>query len=52
MILLLKTAHSLVTGPGEIKMVMNWRHPLYWLAFLIPEVPASATEGEVINNLI
>lgn len=45
-ILLLKTAHTLVTGFGEIKLVLIWKLCVCWLAFIVLEAAMQATGGK------
>lgn len=35
--LLLKTPHPFTAGHREIKLGLNWKFPLCWLAFIAPE---------------
>lgn len=42
---MLKTPHSLVTGHGDIKLILTREFLPHWLAFLVPERAKQAAGG-------
>lgn len=45
---MLKTLHTLVAGHGEIEMGQSWKHPSYWLDFVLLGGAIQAGEGGLL----
>lgn len=49
--LLKGTPYTLITGYGEIKLVLNKKIPSFWIVSITPEDVMRASEKKAINTL-